>query len=260
MKNQGNFQDQVMKSVLEVVKSHQHDHPMYRETAAERCIIDEKSCRAAFVLFEQIDTDRGSPDASGWLGDQYRYSLWHMKEGEQPKQLYEDHAWIRNSVSTLTGTKGRDCQIYLDELVDDGVIAEITPSDASVGTYDKVKVKITLDGKVEEPEDFLEAARNLVKRVGEKLGCDYLKGATRLEGRDVAAMVWSAENGSTYGYDAVYVVWKDKSGKLQHRELVDSRRTKDYLSVDSIAEEAGDKTKVSVKVNGYSYTLKIDTK
>jgi hypothetical protein len=138
------------------------------------------------------------------------------------------------------------------------MMAQITPTDAQGGTYDKVKVKITLDGKIKEPEDFLEAARNLVKRMGEKLGCDYLKGVTRLEGRDVAAMVWSAENGSTYGYDAVYVVWKDKSGKLRHSELVDSRRTKDYLSVDSIAEEAGDKEKVSVKVNGLSYSLRID--
>lgn len=247
------FKEAVEKAMDKVVKSHQHHHPLYRETCIQKYIIDEKNQRAAFVLFEQIDTDRCTPEGEGWLGDQYRYSVWFIKEEEEPKQLYEDHAYIRRTKSALTGSRGRDPCISLEELLEDGVIAAITPKDAesAYGNLSQTKVKITLDGKIEEPEDFIEQAKNLVKRIGPKLGYDYMRSTEKLERKNVAAIVWGTENGSTYGYNTVYLVWKDKSGELRHKVITDSRDTKDYyLNIDEV-REAGKNIVVKVRKKEY---------
>lgn len=222
----------------EVVSAHQHSHPLYQSTRVEKSIIDKDNKRAAFVLFEQIDTDRCTPEGDGWLGDQFRYSVWFVKEGQKPTQIYEDHDYIRKSKSTLTSSRGRDASIGLEEALEDGVIATITPkgAESAYGDLSQTQVKIRLDGKIEEPKDFIEQAQNLIKRVGPKLGYDYLRGIKRLGEDNIAALIWGAENGSTYGYDTAYLVWKDRSGQLKHNVLTDSRSSKDYLSADIKAE------------------------
>jgi hypothetical protein len=248
-----NFEQYVKEAMDGVVNTRQHNHPLYQSTRIERSVIDKDNKRAAFVLFEQIDTDRCTPEGEGWLGDQFRYSVWFMREGEKPKQLYEDHAYMRRTKSALTGSRGRDAHIGLERVLEDGVIAKITPRDAesAYGDLSQIQVKMTLDGKIEEPEDFVEQARNLVKRMGPKLGYDYMRGTERLEGENIAALVWGAENGSTYGYDTVYLVWKDKSGQLRHRTLTDSRSSKDYLSAD-IKTEGSD---ILVDVKGRKFRI-----
>jgi len=247
------FEAYVKQAMDEVVKNHQHNHPLYQPTKIEKSLIDKEKKIAAFVLFEQIDTDRLTPESEGWLGDQFRYSVWYIKEGEKPKQLFEDHAYIRpHTKSALTGSRGRDPSIYLKELLTDGVIAEITPENAEIGMHTKTKVKITFDGRIEEPEDFMEQAQNLIKRIGPKLGYDWVRDTEQLEGKNVAAIVYGTENGSTYGYDTVYIVWKDKKGKLNHREVTDSRSTKDYLSVNEIKEDEGS---IVIDVKGYAYKI-----
>ncbi|MEM7819349.1 MAG: hypothetical protein QXD48_00790 [Candidatus Aenigmatarchaeota archaeon] len=247
-----NFEKYVEEAMNKIVKTYQHDHPLYQETHIVKSIINKDKQIAAFVLFEQIDTDRYTPNGDGWRGDQYRYSVWYIRGFEEPKQIYEDHAWKRRSISGLTGTKGRDPYIGLEELLEDGVIVTITPEGTqdAYGDLSQVKVKITFDGKIEEPEDFIERAKNLVKRIGPKLGYDYLSGEKQLEGKNVAAFVWAAENGSTYGYDTVYLVWKDKKGKINYEELTNSRYDKAYLSIDELREE-GDK--IIIKVKGRKY-------
>jgi hypothetical protein len=47
------------------------------------------------------------------------------------------------------------------------------------------------------------------------------------------------EDGSSYGYNTLYLVW-EVDGKLQHRKITDTSATKDYLNVDSIREEKDD--------------------
>jgi len=106
------FTEQVKQAMVKIVESHQHNHPLYKPTVVREWVIDEKRGVAAFILFEQIDTDRLSEHSEGWLGDQFRYSLWVMKRDEEPRQIYEDHAYIRPfSKSGLTGTRGRDCTL-----------------------------------------------------------------------------------------------------------------------------------------------------
>ena len=107
------FEREVELAMEQVVQSHQHDHPLYKTTRITESVIDAKQGVAAWILFEQIDTDRLSEYGEGWLGDQFRYSLWVMKLGkEKPSQIYEDHAYIRpSSKSELTGTRGRDCTL-----------------------------------------------------------------------------------------------------------------------------------------------------
>ncbi len=251
-----NFEQHVKEAMNKVVKEHKHNHPLYFATRIEKSIIDKENKIAAFVLFEQIDTDRNAPEDEGWLGGQFRYSIWFIREGEQPKQIYEDHDYIRKSKSALTDSRGRDANIGLEGILKDGVIARITPRDAesAYGALSQTKVKITLDGRIEEPEDFIEQAKNLVKRVGPKLGYDYLRETVRLEGEDIAALVWGAENGSTYGYDTVYLVWKDNSGQIRNRILTDSRSSKDYLNATIKAED----NKIVVDVKGNKF--KIDKK
>ncbi|RLC36266.1 MAG: hypothetical protein DRP02_12650 [Candidatus Gerdarchaeota archaeon] len=111
--NVSTFEREVEKAMEKVVESHQHDHPLFKPTRITESVIDTKREIAAWILFEQIDTDRLSEHGEGWLGDQFRYSLWVMKAGEEePHQVYEDHAYIRPySKSELTGTRGRDCTL-----------------------------------------------------------------------------------------------------------------------------------------------------
>jgi len=106
------FTEKANQAMLKVLEQHQHYHPLYKPTTVTECVIDEGRKIAAFILKEQIDTDRGSEDSEGWLGDQFRYSLWVVKDEGEPIQLYEDHAYIRpRTRSHLTGTRGRDCSI-----------------------------------------------------------------------------------------------------------------------------------------------------
>jgi len=162
------FANSVKELMDKCVKNHQHHHPLYRETCIHQHIIDEEKKIAAWVLFEQIDTDRCTSEDDGWLGDQYRYSVWYTADEKEPKQLYEDHAYIRKSVSALTGSRGRDCSIDLVSLDEEGVIARIVPDD-SEGYSTKRKVRITKNGEVRAPEIPKEEKRKVDSAVRKKI-------------------------------------------------------------------------------------------
>jgi len=105
------YTERVKQKMVKVVEDHQHNHPLYKPTVVKESVINDESKIAAFILFEQIDTDRNTEQGCGWLGDQFRYSLWKMENDGKPTQLYEDHAYIRENKSELTGTRGRDCTL-----------------------------------------------------------------------------------------------------------------------------------------------------
>lgn len=116
------FERKVEEAKAKVVQAHRHNHPLYKPTRITESVIDAERQIAAWILFEQIDTDRGHQDCEGWLGDQFRYSLWVMEADADPQQIHEDHDYIRpSSVSALTGTRGRDCTIS-NLRIEDGTV------------------------------------------------------------------------------------------------------------------------------------------
>lgn len=126
------FATKVDQAIDEIVKQHQHNHPLYKPTRITEKIIDTKSKTATWILFEQIDTDRNTAEGEGWLGDQFRYSLWVMKENGKPAQIFEDHAYVRpRSKSELTGTRGRDCSLT-NLRIEDGTIKVSHPEGEKV--------------------------------------------------------------------------------------------------------------------------------
>jgi len=81
-------------------------------------------------------------------------------------------------------------------------------------------------------------AERLVTKVGPSLGCDFTYGAVFPEGRsDVCAVRRLAEDGSDYGFDTLYLVWKDKEDKVHYREIANSRGSKDYVNIDAVTAE-----------------------
>jgi hypothetical protein len=114
------FAEEAKQAMVEIVESHRYHHPLYIPTRVKEFVISEERGIAVFILFEQIDTDRLSEHGEGWLGDQFRYSLWKMEHDKKPVQIYEDHAYIRpRTKSELTGTRGRDCALKELRLEDD---------------------------------------------------------------------------------------------------------------------------------------------
>ena len=84
-----------------------------------------------------------------------------------------------------------------------------------------------------------EEAKVLVSRIGPSLGCgDYTYAPSfPVDRDDVCAVRRMAEDGSDYGFDTIYLVWKDKDGKLRHKELANSRGTKDYIHIREVTVE-----------------------
>lgn len=239
------FETSVKQKMEECVKDHKRNHPLYQDPHIAGSKIDKEKKVAAWVLFEQIDTDRCTAEGEGWLGDQFRYSVWVMKQGSEPERLYEDHAWKRMSVSQLTGSRGRDCRIHLVELTDKGPVVEITPADVEGGEHAKKKVLITFSGKIEEPDNFEDQAKNKVTSIGPRLGYDYVKECKILNDR-IAVVMWGCENGSTYGYDVLYVV-RRKGSSVTANAVANTMSTKNYMHIKEAKIADG---KLVIKYNG----------
>ena len=85
-----------------------------------------------------------------------------------------------------------------------------------------------------------EEVRALIDQVGPSLGYDHTYAPVFPEGRsDVCAVRRLAEDGSTYGFDTIYLVWKTKEGELRWRELINSRSSKDYIHILDVRQEEG---------------------
>jgi hypothetical protein len=55
----------------------------------------------------------------------------------------------------------------------------------------------------------------------------------------VCAVRRVVEDGESYGYDIIYLVWRDKKGNLRYRELINSRSSRDYIHIRDVREENG---------------------
>jgi len=96
--------------------------------------------------------------------------------------------------------------------------------------------------------------KSLIDGVGPSLGYDHTSAPIFPKGRkDVCVVRRMTENGSTYGFDTIYLVWKESDGAVKYKEIKNSKDTKDYIHIDSIVvkKDGG----VSVKFgSGGSYS------
>lgn len=98
------FEERVCRLINMTVEKHKHNHPLFRlETHARDAVYDHANELAAFILAEQIDTDRCTEYGSGWLGDQYRYSVWKIAGNNEPVRIFEDHAYSKERGCDIRG-------------------------------------------------------------------------------------------------------------------------------------------------------------
>lgn len=102
-------------------------------------------------------------------------------------------------------------------------------------------------------ELFTEEAKQLIDRIGPSLGRDYTYNPVFPKNcKSVCAVRRMTEDGSTYGFDTIYLVWKEPDGSIKHKEIKNSRLTKNYIDVNFI--KVNKNGSVSVKFgSGNSY-------
>jgi len=215
------------------------DHQLLAPPVVTGRLIDESSGRAVFVLREHIDID------PGWQGDQFRCSLWVVEPGGEPRQIFEDLSYRRADLPRGHRFAGRDPSIGLRELDEGGVVIEAVRKGDQSGVTQRFRVDFA--GVLGEVTSFEEVARNLIERLAPRLGYDYLSGMSVVPGAEVAAVKFTTENGSTFGYDTVFLVWRE-AGAVSARIICESR---DYLTIGSIKVEGHH---AAVVVNGRTYT------
>lgn len=107
------FEQEVKKAMDVCVKHHKINHPLFHfPNQIGEHKVDHNLRIAAWILEEMIDTDRCTEQGSGWLGDQYRYSVWKMESGKEPVQIYEDHAYTKER-----GCNIRDLRLYRGKVI-----------------------------------------------------------------------------------------------------------------------------------------------
>ena len=107
------FEKRIQEEMEKCVQTHLHHHPLFtRQTHICDSKIDSDRQVAAWILFEQIDTDRCTPEGSGWLGDQYRYSLWVVDGKQEPRQVTEDHAYSKDRGCDIRGLRIFNGKVY----------------------------------------------------------------------------------------------------------------------------------------------------
>ncbi len=96
-----------------------------------------------------------------------------------------------------------------------------------------------------------EEVINFINRTAPKLGCgDFTYSPSFPEGHDDICLVTRAvENGYSYGYSIIYLVWKNLKGEMQKYELADTRSTKDNLYYKNLRVE-GSNIKFDLEVSG----------
>jgi len=96
-----------------------------------------------------------------------------------------------------------------------------------------------------------EEVKALINRIGPSLGYDHTYNPVfPKERKDVCAVCRLAENDSTYGFDTIYLVWKEPDGSLKYREIKNSRSTKDYIHIDAVVVNKDGSVSVTFESGG----------
>lgn len=79
-----------------------------------------------------------------------------------------------------------------------------------------------------------QEVKALIDNVGPSLGYDHTRTPVFPEDQeDVCAVSRLVEDGHSYGYDVIYLVWYDNGMKYQ--EIANTRGTKDYLHIENVS-------------------------
>jgi len=188
--------------------------PTLYKQAAHRSIQERKGCGVQYVHDLTVVCVNG--------GEVAQENLMHFNDsGMQPEEWALDtHAMAGAELVVTFGNRYQ-------------------PERSNSQTFDLskfVSAKAETTGKLN-----VGRVKALITQVSTHLGYDYCYDPDfPKERKDICAIRYLSENGSTYGFDTIYLVWKDKDGEIHHRELTNSRSTKDYLSVNKIYIEKGE--------------------
>ena len=92
-----------------------------------------------------------------------------------------------------------------------------------------------------------EDARKIVGRIGAKLGHDFTYSPIYPEGRDdVCAVRHSSQDGFGYGFDTIYLVWRDAGGNIHSAIIAGTENPKDYSHITEIKDENDE---IMVRIN-----------
>lgn len=86
-----------------------------------------------------------------------------------------------------------------------------------------------------EDEFLINFYNDVLNNKALKLGMDYTSTPKRVEGAEnLSYMVYSSENGSSFGFDTLYVGYKDKKGEIKSIGVV---KEKGYIHINEIKVE-----------------------
>jgi hypothetical protein len=180
------------------------------------------------------------------IGPQYRHEIIAYLSGNKKKILLSDND---------DGTCPEEWHMDGMKVSGDTLLVKLRnnyhPEQSKTEEISLAKL-ISLEKKKKTSAINPDDAKSLIDRIGPSLGYDLTYSPEYPKTRkDVCAVKRLAENGSTYGYDTIYLVWKNKKG-INHEELINSSSSKDYIHIDSIVET---KDNIVVKVgSGGSYS------
>lgn len=91
-----------------------------------------------------------------------------------------------------------------------------------------------------------------------KLGKDYISIKPTLidNNPSLAYMVYSSENGSSFGFNTLYLAFKNKNGNIKYKAIV---QNKDYLHIKKVTSK-NNIVNITYKSNGNTKNIEIDIK
>jgi len=145
-------------------------------------------------------------------------------------RIYSDHAYHRPEICGRSTFEGRNPRLELIEVVRGGVVVRGTGCNGAAFGGEK-KFIVGFDGGLRDCDSFADQARHHIARIAPKLGYDHLSAVIEIPGEDIAAAIFSSENGRDFGHDTIYLAFRDGTGEMQSRTVL---RTSTYAVIQHV--------------------------
>ncbi len=144
-----------------------------------------------------------------------------------------------------------DHDVYRQTIVRAGsIFLELT---LAANSSERNLLSILMGGAKPTPDpktlSFEERASNLVEKIAPKLSADYWGSSSFLDSKNVGTLIRNSEGGG-YAFSTAYLVWEDKTGELQLKELVNTRDSTNHIDITSKLEETKDGFKIGLENTG----------